>query len=150
FGIEFGEHGAGEHTSAAALWALRAGLFVVGVIAGLLLAKIVNIVLGGLFRGFNKAFDVAIAAYGKTVAGLLRVAVIVLLVYGGLIALTVLGFGRMPKGFIPEQDKGYLVLNAQLPDGASLARSDEVIKRLSEITRKTEGVAYTIDVPGYS
>src|SRR5262249_36078719 len=52
--------------------------------------------------------------------------------------------------FIPEQDKGYLVVNAQLPDGASLERSDEVIKRMTALARKTEGVGHTISVPGYS
>jgi multidrug efflux pump len=150
FGIHFGAHGVEHGTSMAALWGLRAGLFIVGVVGGLLVAKFVNMLLGGLFKGFNKAFDVAIAAYGKTVAGLLRVSVIVLLVYGGLIFLTVLGFNAVPRGFIPDQDKGYLVLNAQLPDGSSLGRTDDVIKRLSEIARKTDGVAYTIDVPGYS
>src|SRR5262249_30172599 len=100
--------------------------------------------------GFNKAFDVSINAYGKTVATLLRLSVIALLVYGGLIGLTVLGFKVVPKGFIPEQDKGYLVVNAQLPDGASLGRADAVVTQLSEIARKTPGVAYTIDMPGYS
>jgi multidrug efflux pump len=150
FGIEMGGHGAESHSSAAAIWGLRAGLFAVGAIVGYLLSKIINKMLGAFFKGFNKSFDVAINAYGKTVAGMLRVAVIVLLVYAGLIALTLMGFNAMPKGFIPEQDKGYLVLNAQLPDGASLGRTDAVIQRLSEMARKTEGVAYTIDLPGYS
>ena len=81
---------------------------------------------------------------------LLRIAVIVLLVYGGLIGLTCVGFKAVPMGFIPEQDKGYLVVNAQLPDGASLERTDAVVQRLSEIARKTPGVAHTIDLPGYS
>jgi multidrug efflux pump len=149
FGISFGEHGE-SNASAAALWGLTLGLYAVGIIAGYLLSKIVNTLLGGFFKGFNKSFDVAINAYGKTVSGMLRLAVIVLLVYGGLIALTLLGVKAVPKGFIPDQDKGYLVLNAQLPDGSALGRTDAVIKRLSEIARKTEGVAYTIDMPGYS
>jgi multidrug efflux pump len=149
-GIDVGGHGAEPTSSAAAVWGLKAALFVAGAVVGYLLSKVINLLLGWLFRGFNKAFDLAIAAYGKTVAGLLRVSVIVLLVYGGLIALTLMGFSAMPKGFIPEQDKGYLVLNAQLPDGAALGRTDGVIQRLSEIVRKTEGVAYTIDLPGYS
>jgi multidrug efflux pump len=149
-GIEVGGHGAETHASPAAVWGLKLGLFAVGLIVGYFVAKFVNMLLGGFFRGFNKAFDVSIAVYGKTVAGLLRVAVIVLLVYGGLIGLTLLGFKAVPKGFIPEQDKGYLVVNAQLPDGASLARTDAVISKLSEICHKTEGVAYTIDMPGYS
>ncbi len=149
FGISFDEHGHSD-ASAAAVWGLTLGLYAVGIIAGYLLSKIVNTLLGGFFKGFNKAFDIAINAYGKTVAGMLRLAVIVLLVYGGLIALTFMGIKAVPKGFIPDQDKGYLVLNAQLPDGSALGRTDAVIKRLSEIARKTEGVAYTIDMPGYS
>jgi len=150
FGIDVGGHGVESKASPAVLWGLKLGLFAAGCIVGYFLSKIINAILAVLFKGFNKAFDYAIAAYGKTVAGMLRVAVIVLLVYGGLIALTLMGFNAMPKGFIPDQDKGYLVLNAQLPDGASLARTDDVIRRLSEMARKTEGVAYTIDLPGYS
>jgi len=56
----------------------------------------------------------------------------------------------VPIGFIPEQDKGYLVLNAQLPDGAALDRTDKVIQEMSKIARSTPGVAHTIDLPGYS
>ena len=150
FGIEVGGHGVESHASPAALWGLKLGLWAVGIVAGLLVAKLVNRMLGGFFKVFNKGFDAAISVYGKTVAGLLRIAVIALVVYGGLIALTVVGFKAVPTGFIPDQDKGYLVLNAQLPDGASLGRTDAVVQRLSEIARKTEGVAYTIDMPGYS
>ena len=62
-----------------------------------------------------------------------------LLVYGGLMGLTVLGFQTVPDRFIPEQDKGYLVVNAQLPDGASLERTDAVVARMTEIARKTDG-----------
>jgi len=80
----------------------------------------------------------------------LRLSAIILLVYGGLIGLTVLGFRTVPVGFIPEQDKGYLVVNAQLPDAASLERSDEVIKTMTALALKTEGVSHTISVPGYS
>jgi multidrug efflux pump len=150
FGIEAGGHGAESHASPAAVWGLKLGLFAVGFIVGYLVSKPINMILGGLFKGFNKGFDIAIGAYGRTVAGLLRVSVIALVVYAGLIVLTVLGFKAVPTGFIPDQDKGYLVLNAQLPDGASLGRTDAVIQRLSDIARKTEGVAYTIDLPGYS
>ena len=64
--------------------------------------------------------------------------------------LTYLILQIVPVGFIPEQDKGYLVVNAQLPDGANLDRSDELIRKLSKIARETEGVAHTIDLPGYS
>ena len=81
-------------------------------------------VLGKFFDGFNWVFDMAIKGYGTIVGVLLRTCVIALVVYGGLMFLTYLGFRAAPTGFIPEQDKGYLVVNAQLPEGASLERSD--------------------------
>ena len=84
------------------------------------------------------------------VAGLLRVSFIALLVYAGLMVLTYMGFQAVPVGFIPEQDKGYLVLNAQLPDGAALDRTDKVVREMSKIAREEAGVAHTIDLPGYS
>jgi multidrug efflux pump len=154
-GIEVsGGHGAEgtsvAHASPLAVWGIKLGVFVVGFVAGLLVARFVNGLLAGFFKGFNWVFDVSIAAYGRVVGMLLRLSLIALLIYGGLIALTVMGFKVVPKGFIPDQDKGYLVINAQLPDGASLGRTEAVVTRLSEIARKTPGVAYTIDVPGYS
>ncbi len=145
-----GEHGAEVSVSETKLWAFRAGLFLAGAVAGWLLAKVVNGVLGAFFGAFNWTFDRGISLYGGTVALFLRLSVIMLLVYGGLIGLTVLGFKAVPMGFIPQQDKGYLVVNAQLPDGASLERADEVVVRMTQIAMKTEGVAHAISVPGYS
>src|SRR3954464_6214123 len=154
-GIEVGGHGHGgaepaAHTSAAALWALRAGVFALGAIAGWFVGIVVNHVLGAFFRGFNWFFDVTINIYGRLVAGLLRVSVIALGVYAGLMVLTYMGFQVVPVGFIPEQDKGYLVLNAQLPDGAALSRTDKVVREMSNAAREVPGVAHTIDLPGYS
>jgi multidrug efflux pump len=153
-GIEVGGHGASAeaaaHTDATTLWALRAGVFAVGAIVGWLAGILVNMLLGAFFRVFNWVFDVTIKIYGSIVAGLLRISVVALLVYGGLMVLTYLGFQAVPVGFIPEQDKGYLVLNAQLPDGASLDRTDAVVREMSKVAREEEGVAHTIDLPGYS
>jgi multidrug efflux pump len=152
-GFETGGHG--EHATAAQpsevlLWGVRAGAFLAAAAASWFLAGLVNKVLGVFFAGFNWVFDRGINGYGWLVGGLLRVSFIMLVVYGGLMALTYLGFKVVPTGFIPDQDKGYLVVNAQLPDGASLERSDEIVKQLSDIARKTPGVAHTIDLPGYS
>ena len=69
-----------------------------------------------LFAGFNRVFDVTIEGYGRVVSFVLRVSFVLLLVYGGLMGLTYLGFQAVPVGFIPDQDKGYLVVNVQLPD----------------------------------
>jgi multidrug efflux pump len=154
FGVELPGHGGHEAADHAPdmtkLWALRAGVFAVGAVAGWVLAGLVNNALGAFFRGFNWAFDRATNLYGYAVSLFLRLSVVILLVYAGLIGLTVLGFRAVPVGFIPEQDKGYLVVNAQLPDGASLERSDEVVSRMTALALKTEGVRHTISVPGYS
>ncbi len=64
--------------------------------------------------------------------------------------LTYLGFRAVPAGFIPQQDKGYLVLNAQLPDGASPERTEEVMARMRQMALETKGVTHAISVPGYS
>jgi multidrug efflux pump len=145
-----GEHAAGSQTDETKWWLLRGGLFVVGGAAGWFLAGLINALLGGFFRAFNRAFDITTNLYGHAVTLFLRLSVVSLLVYAGLIGLTVLGFKTVPTGFIPEQDKGYLVVNAQLPDGASLERSDGVVRRMTEMALKTEGVGHTISVPGYS
>jgi multidrug efflux pump len=149
FGLSAPGHG--EHaTNGTKLWALRSGLFVAGAVAGWLLASLVNLALGAFFRAFNWGFEQTTALYGHTVALFLRLSVVLLLVYGGLMGLTYLGFKVVPVGFIPQQDKGYLVVNAQLPDGASLERSDEVVRRMTKIAMETKGVAHAISVPGYS
>ena len=105
-------------------------LFLPGVVAGGVLGwfivRPVNWILGFFFRGFNWVFDWATRAYGAVVGWCLRLSAIVLLVYVGLIGLTGFGFSRIPTGFIPMQDKGYLVTNIQLPDSASLERTLEV------------------------
>ncbi len=157
FGVHVGHegaHGEGEavvrETSGWALWGIRAAAFAIGGVVGWLVGGIVNRFLDALFRGFNWCFDRAISAYGFAVKVLLRVAMIVLAVYGGLMYLTYLGFTTVPIGFIPEQDKGYLLVNAQLPDGASLERTEAVVARMIDIAGKSEGVAHTIGLPGYS
>ena len=152
-GVPAGGHGnehQGEAASSALSWGVWAGLFVVGAAAGWFGAWAVNRALGVFFRGFNVAFDATINGYGRAVQLFVRVAVIVLVVYAGLMALTVQGFRTVPVGFIPEQDKGYLLVNAQLPDGASLERTEEVVAHLRDIALETPGVDHTISVPGYS
>ncbi len=151
FGIEFGGHGAeAEPAGATALWTLRMALFALGAVAGWMLSAAVNRLLGMFFQVFNRVFDMTIKGYGAAVSMLLRVSVVALVVYGGLMLLTYQGFRIVPQGFIPEQDKGYLVVNAQLPDGASLERTERLVSKLSKVARETTGVAHTIDLAGYS
>jgi multidrug efflux pump subunit AcrB len=125
-------------------------MIALGAIAGWLVSRPLNRLLGGLFRAFNVGFDRATTGYVRTVSGLLRVSVIVLVVYGGLLALTYFGFAEAPKGFIPSQDKGYLLVNVQLPDSASVQRTSQVMRRIEEITLKTPGVKHTVAVAGQS
>jgi multidrug efflux pump len=147
-----GGHGEEHHevTSSSLVWGVRIGLFAAGAVAGWFAGWAVNRGLGWFFAGFNRGFDVTIIGYGAVVRLLVRTAAVVLLVYVGLMALTLQGFRTVPVGFIPEQDKGYLVVNAQLPDGASLERTEAVVARLRNIALETTGVAHTISVPGYS
>ena len=80
----------------------------------------------------------------------LRISVLVLAVYGGLLLLTWWGFTHTPTGFIPAQDKGYLLVNVQLPDAASLERTDGVMRRIEKIASKTEGVSHVLAISGQS
>jgi hydrophobe/amphiphile efflux-1 (HAE1) family protein len=89
-------------------------------------------------------------AYGHAVAWLLRLCIFVLIVYGGLIALTGWSFTQVPGGFIPQQDKGYLIVNIQLPDAASLERTVAATKKLEKIAADVPGVAHTVSAPGQS
>jgi multidrug efflux pump len=109
-----------------------------------------NRLLGWFFRGFNRFFGRASEAYVGGVARTLRVAAIALVVYLGLIVLTYVGFTRVPRGFVPTQDKGYLVAFAQLPDAATLERTDAVIRKMSAMALEQEGVESAVAFPGLS
>ncbi|MGE3315261.1 MAG: efflux RND transporter permease subunit, partial [Planctomycetaceae bacterium] len=150
FGVEIPhEAGHGGHGPTAPLW-FRALVFVAGAVVGYFISRPINYLCIKFFDLFNWAFDITIKGYGGIVGLLLRTSVIALLVYAGLIWMTYYSFTVVPIGFIPEQDKGYLVLNAQLPEGASLDRADQLVRKLSKIVRETEGVGHTIDLAGYS
>src|SRR5213592_3786574 len=149
-GLSAGGHGHEAHGSPAALWAVRLAVVGAGGFVGYRLNERVNRGLLAFFKGFNRVFEWLTDGYGRIVAGLVRVTGVLLAVYAGLMVLTWIGFRTVPVGFIPEQDKGYLVVNAMLPDGASLERTEEVMSRLDEMVRATPGVAHTIRLPGYS
>jgi len=114
------------------------------------LSWVLNILLGWFFKGFNKAFAWSTAGYIAVVGKLLRVSVLVLLVYGGLVYLTVWSFGRVPTGFIPAQDQGYLLGVVQLPDSASLERTEEVMSKAYSTVRNVDGVAHVVRISGMS
>ena len=114
------------------------------------LQQVINRALGWFFRPFNRAFAGASAGYLWGVARIVRAGGVALAVYGGLIGLAWLGFATTPTGFVPPQDKQYLVAFAQLPDAATLDRTEEVIKRMGEIALKQPGVANAVSFPGLS
>ena len=139
-----------EGSSLVVQWAVALGLALPGAVVGTLIAKKANAALSVFFKWFNRGFDWITKIYGRIVAGSLRVCVIVLLIYGGLLGGTYFGLTHTPIGFIPNQDKGYLLVNVQLPDSASLERTAEVMKRVEKIARETDGVAHTIGIAGQS
>ncbi len=104
--------------------------------------------LHGFFGGFNWAFEKVAHGYAALTRGLIRLAVLVLIVYAGLIALTARQFGAAPTGFIPAQDQGYLITVLQLPPGASLARTDAVIRRATDIILGTKGIVHAVPFAG--
>jgi multidrug efflux pump subunit AcrB len=115
---------------------------VLGLVIGWLIIRPVNAVLGLLFRWFNRMFDRLTQAYGWVVGGVLRVSLVVMVGYVGLLMLTGWQFATAPVGFVPEQDKGYLILTVQLQDAASLERTNQVMAQLDQLVRgQTDGGA---------
>jgi multidrug efflux pump len=114
------------------------------------LTRAMDAAFGWLFRGFNKMFGRATASYGRGVGGFVRHKGLFLAIYAGLLGVTWWGFQQVPAGFVPAQDKAYLVSFAQLPQGATLERTESVIQRMSEIALKEPGVESAVAFPGLS
>jgi HAE1 family hydrophobic/amphiphilic exporter-1 len=102
------------------------------------------------FRQFNRVFDGVTNVYGFLIGAFVRRVVIVLVVFGGLVALTGWGYQRIPTGFLPTEDQGYCFVNIQLPDAATQGRTLEVMRRLDEIAAETPGVVDWVSIAGYS
>jgi multidrug efflux pump len=134
----------------AAEWSVRLGLFAAGALLGWWGAGAVNRILAAFFRLFNLFFDLTTGVYGAVVGRLLRMGIVVVALYLGLMALTYYGFTTVPVGFIPQQDKGYLLVTALLPPGASAERTAEVMADLEGRVKGVPGVAHRISVSGYS
>jgi multidrug efflux pump len=99
------------------------------------LTKLINLLLGWFFNLFNQGFHFASKEYSQSVRMLLKVNVVVLAVYGGLLYLTYFSFTKVPTGFIPSQDKGYLLVDVRLPDSSSLERTQAVMAQIEKIAR---------------
>jgi multidrug efflux pump len=110
----------------------------------------INNVLGRFFRLFNRGFESASDRYGNGVRRITAMRVVVLCVFGGLLVLTWGMFHLVPGGFIPQQDKQYLIGIVQLPDAASLDRTEKVVRQVSDLAIHTPGVEHAIGFSGLS
>jgi hydrophobe/amphiphile efflux-1 (HAE1) family protein len=115
-----------------------------------ILSRAMDKLFGWFFRPFNKFFEWSGRKYSAGVKGVIRKSAIALVVYGGLVFLTGWGFNKVPTGFVPTQDKQYLVSFAQLPEGASLGRTEAVIRRMTDIGLELPGVESAVAFPGLS
>jgi multidrug efflux pump len=121
-----------------------------GLIAGHILAKSASRVVTGFFSLFHRALHYGTRVYVRVVGVVLRLSVPALAVYGGLLVLTWWGYGKMPTGFIPLQDRGFLHMTVQLTDDASLERTEQVMQHVDRVVLGTPGVHHAVSVSGFS
>ena len=114
------------------------------------LTRLMNRFFGWFFNGFNRFFHAFSEGYARLVGRVIRMAVVVLVLYVGLNGLNFLAFEKVPTGFIPQQDQGYLILYAQLPDAASVERTTDVVQKATQIILETEGVKHVNAYAGFS
>jgi multidrug efflux pump len=114
-------------------WSAPVIAVLVGAAIGWFASRPLNRLLGWFFNVFNIGFNRATVRYTHGVSYLLRLSAIVLMIYGGLLGLTWLAFVTTPKGFIPAQDMGYLMINVQLPDARHMEKTQQVMNELLKI-----------------
>lgn len=112
--------------------------------------RVWNRLFGWFFRGFNRLFDFSAGRYAGLVRRAVRFGAVLSVLYFGLIGLTGYGLGKVPGGFIPEQDQGYLIVAVQLPDGASMSRTREVVREVADRARAVDGVLESVEFVGFS
>jgi multidrug efflux pump len=115
-----------------------------------LLTRLIDLLFGWFFRGFNRLFGGITHGYGAAVRVCIRGSVVGLLVFAGLLYAMYYGLVTVPTGFVPTQDKGYLVAAVQLPDAAALERTEEVVRRAEQIALQTPGVKHVVSISGNS
>ena len=115
-----------------------------------IIGRVMHASVDWLFSAFNRVFEGGRANYVRVLGRVLRHCGISLVLYAGLLALTWFGFSKVPTGFIPPQDKGSMFCYLQLPDGASLQRTEAVSKRVTKLVLETEGVAAVSEFAGFS
>ncbi|MDC7786627.1 multidrug efflux RND transporter permease subunit [Rhodoplanes sp. TEM] len=104
----------------------------------------------GFFRLFNRGFDAVANGYGWLAGRVVRLTVLMLLAYAAVLGFGLNEFRSAPQGFIPQQDRGYLIVASQLPPGSSLQRTDAVMKRAADMALATPGVGHAINIVGFS
>ena len=109
----------------------------------------VNRLFTGFFNRFNAGFEWLSSGYGKMTSRFVRASGIMLAAYVGLIGLTSFQMSRMPTGFIPDSDIGYLAVIVQLPPGSSLERTDKVVRQVNDIALSIPGILHTSPTSGY-
>jgi multidrug efflux pump subunit AcrB len=142
-----------EHFPAAgeaAPWLVRGALAAGGAVAGWIVAGTLNWFLGWFFAVFNLVFHAGITGYSRVVGMLLRTSVAVLACYGGLIVLTLLVYRSLPEGYIPNQDQGRFYIAVQLPDAASMERTQKVADHIAQVVRSVKGVEHITEIAGQS
>lgn len=114
------------------------------------LTRLMNFLFGWFFRGFNKFFSKSQNTYAKGVAIAGKRKLIMMTLFGALVYATYFSFSLVPSGFVPAQDKQYLISFVQLPPGATLERTDKVMREMGEIAMNEKGVANAVQFPGLS
>jgi hydrophobe/amphiphile efflux-1 (HAE1) family protein len=104
----------------------------------------------GFFRLFNRGFNAVAGGYGWLAGRTVRFAALTMLLYAGVLAFGLNEFRKAPVGFIPQVDRGFLIVAAQLPPGAALSRTDAVMRRIADIALDTPGVAHGVNIAGFS
>lgn len=115
-----------------------------------ILSKILRVTLGWFFSLFNRFFSISSNLYAGTVGRLITGRFVVMALYAGLLYLTYYGMTKTPTGFIPAQDKGYLLVDLRLPDSSSVERTGQTLDQLDSIVKEIEGIEHTIAVTGQS
>src|SRR5262249_4408807 len=105
--------------------------------------------IDAFFRGFNRGFDALATGYSLLTRRITRVVALMLVIYAGLIGLAYFQIARTPTGFVPPLDRGYFITAITLPPGASLERTDRVVRRASEILLSRPGVANAVTFAGF-
>jgi len=114
------------------------------------LSKLIHFAFGWFFRIFNTGFDKGQGFYERVICVFTRRRVIMMIVFSILVGITAYSFTLVPRGFVPSQDKGYLISFAQLPPGATLERTEDVMRQMADIALKEEGVTGAVQFPGLS